>query len=270
VRAQALTDYTNDQRAKQLATKAQSLAAQARKEKSLDAIAKQLNVAVQHSPALTRDTNDALFSSQTVNRLFAAPPGGVDVGPQGTTGNYMIALVSGIRHQAIGLETKRALGARDHRLSALHLVISARRRRFDLRALARRLIAITDWLRDRREFEDATIGYFSASTGTGAALIAAAELGRHVAAVVSRSGRPDLAGEALARVNSPTLLIVGSDDRALIELNELASARLNAVAEVAIVAGASHAFEQPGPLAQAAALASSWFVRHLAVPLTAK
>jgi len=173
-----------------------------------------------------------------------------------------------------------ARAVREERISTLvfHLLTAqeealdfvARRRRFDLRALARRLIAITDWLRDRREFEDATIGYFSASTGTGAALIAAAELGRHVAAVVSRSGRPDLAGEALARVNSPTLLIVGSDDRALIELNELASARLNAVAEVAIVAGASHAFEQPGPLAQAAALASSWFVRHLAVPLTAK
>jgi peptidyl-prolyl cis-trans isomerase D len=101
VRAQALTDYTNDQRAKQLATKAQTLAAQARKDKSLDAVAKQLNVAVQHSPALARDTNDALFSSQTVNRLFITPPGGVDVGPQGTTGNYMIALVSGIRHQVI-------------------------------------------------------------------------------------------------------------------------------------------------------------------------
>lgn len=98
VRAQALTDYTNDQRAKQLATKAQTLAAQARKEKSLDAIAKQLNIPVQHSPALARNTDDAIFSAQTVNRLFTAPPGGVDVGPQGATGNYMIARVSGISH----------------------------------------------------------------------------------------------------------------------------------------------------------------------------
>jgi len=101
VRAQAQNDYINDQRAKQLATKAQSLAAQARKDKSLDAIAKQLNVPVQHSPALTRDSNDPIFSAQTVGRLFTAPPGGVDVGPQGTTSNYMIARVSGISHQAL-------------------------------------------------------------------------------------------------------------------------------------------------------------------------
>ncbi|HSS12377.1 MAG TPA: SurA N-terminal domain-containing protein [Rhizomicrobium sp.] len=101
VRAQALTDYTNDQRAKLLATKAQTLAAQARKDKSLDTIAKQLNVSVLHSPALARDTTDANFSAQTVARLFAAPPGGVDVGPQGQTGNYMIARVSGIAHPAM-------------------------------------------------------------------------------------------------------------------------------------------------------------------------
>jgi peptidyl-prolyl cis-trans isomerase D len=101
VRLQAQTDWTNDQRARLLATKAQSLAAQARKDNSLDAVAKQLNVPLQHSPALTRDTNDAIFSAQTVGRLFTAPPGGVDVGPQGATGNYMIARVSGIRHQAM-------------------------------------------------------------------------------------------------------------------------------------------------------------------------
>ena len=101
VRAQALNDYINEQRAKALATKAQTLAAQARKEKSLDAIAKQLNVPVQKSPALGRDTNDATFSAQTVNRLFTAPPGGVDVGPQGQSGNYMIALVSGISHPPV-------------------------------------------------------------------------------------------------------------------------------------------------------------------------
>jgi peptidyl-prolyl cis-trans isomerase D len=101
VRAQALIDYASDQRGKLLATKAQSLAAQARKDNSLDAIARQLNTNVQHSPALTRDTNDATFSTQTVARLFAAAPGGVDVGPQGTTGSYMIARLSGIRHQAL-------------------------------------------------------------------------------------------------------------------------------------------------------------------------
>jgi putative phosphoribosyl transferase len=150
------------------------------------------------------------------------------------------------------------------------LDFATREHRFDLRVLAHRLVAITDWLRDRREFEDASIGYFSASTATGAALMAAAELGRHVAAVVSRSGRPDLAGEALARVGAPTLLIVGSNDRALIELNELASERLNAANELAIVPGASHAFDEPGAVAMAAGLASRWFVRHLPAPLTAK
>ncbi|MEO8301282.1 MAG: peptidyl-prolyl cis-trans isomerase [Rhizomicrobium sp.] len=98
VRAQALNDYINDQRAKLLATKAQTLAAQARKDKSLDAVAKQLSIPVRHSPALTRETNDDTFSTQTVGRLFAVAPGGVDVGPQGQTGNYMIALVSGISH----------------------------------------------------------------------------------------------------------------------------------------------------------------------------
>jgi peptidyl-prolyl cis-trans isomerase D len=98
VRAQALNDYVNDQRAKLLATKAQTLAAQARRDKSLDAVAKQLNIAVQHSPALSRQTNDAIFSAQTVNRLFTAAPGGVDVGPEGATGNYLIARVSGISH----------------------------------------------------------------------------------------------------------------------------------------------------------------------------
>jgi putative phosphoribosyl transferase len=169
---------------------------------------------------------------------------------------------------------------REERISTLvfHLLTAheealdfvAREHRFDLRVLARRLVAVTDWLRDRREFEDASIGYFSASTATGAALMAAAELGRHVAAVVSRSGRPDLAGEALARVDAPTLLLVGSSDRALIELNELASERLNAANELAIVPGASHGFDQPGALAKAAGLASQWFVRHLAAPLTAK
>ena len=101
VRLQATNDYINEQRAKALATKAQTLAARARKEKSLDAVAKELNVPVQHSPALTRDTNSPIFSAQTVSRLFTAPPGGVDVGPQGQNGDYMIALVSGISHPPV-------------------------------------------------------------------------------------------------------------------------------------------------------------------------
>ena len=146
------------------------------------------------------------------------------------------------------------------------LDFAAREHFFDLRRLALRLVAVTDWLRDQREFEDATIGYFTVSTATASALMAAAELGTHVAAVVSRSGRPDLAGEALTRVATPTLLIVGSTDRALIELNELASARLNVANELAIVPGATDSFEQPDALAQASMLASRWFARHLAAP----
>ena len=101
VRLQATNDYINEQRAKALATKAQTMAARARKEKSLDAVAKELNVPVQHSPALTRDTNSPIFSAQTVSRLFTVPPGGVDVGPQGQNGDYMIALVSGISHPPV-------------------------------------------------------------------------------------------------------------------------------------------------------------------------
>ena len=148
------------------------------------------------------------------------------------------------------------------------LDFAAREYRFDLRLLAHRLVAVTDWLRDRRELEDTTIGYFTVSTATASALMAAAELGRHVAAVVSRSGRPDLAGEALTRVAAPTLLIVGSTDRTLIELNELASARLNVANELAIVPGAPDSFDQPAALAQASMLASRWFARHLAAPRT--
>jgi peptidyl-prolyl cis-trans isomerase D len=98
VRAQALADYTTEQRSKLLATKAQAMAAQAAKDKSLDGIARQLKVSVQHSPALTRATNDTMFSSAMVTKLFDAPPGGVEVGPQGLSGNYLIARVSGINH----------------------------------------------------------------------------------------------------------------------------------------------------------------------------
>ena len=140
----------------------------------------------------------------------------------------------------------------------------AREHRLDLRLLAKRLVDVTDWLRNGREFRDASIGYCTAGTGSAAALIAAAELGRHVAAVVSRGGRPDLAGEALARVEAPTLLIVAGNDRTVTELNELASTRLCATKQVALVAGASHSFAEPGALTQAAALTSQWFTHHLA------
>jgi pimeloyl-ACP methyl ester carboxylesterase len=109
------------------------------------------------------------------------------------------------------------------------------------------------------------IGYFGASTGAGAALIAAADLPAEVAAVVSRGGRPDLAGEALTRVRAPTLLIVGGHDHAVIRLNREALALLRAEARLEIVPGATHLFEEPGTLEEVARLAREWFTRHLGV-----
>jgi putative phosphoribosyl transferase len=136
--------------------------------------------------------------------------------------------------------------------------------RFDVDLLAGRLADATLWT--RTHFAGAgglAIGYFGASTGAAAALIAAAALPAYVGAVVSRGGRPDLAAAALERVRAPTLLIVGSLDPQVIELNEAAYERLHAEKELVLVPGASHLFEEPGTLAKAAALAADWFHRHL-------
>lgn len=140
--------------------------------------------------------------------------------------------------------------------------------RFNIELLAERLVGATHWLQKIEETRDLRIGYFGASTGAGAALIAAAQIGQGVAAVVSRGGRPDLAGEALSRVLAPTLLIVGGQDTAVIELNEAALQRLNAAAEkeLTIVSGATHLFEEPGTLEEVARLAADWFTRHLKMP----
>jgi len=136
--------------------------------------------------------------------------------------------------------------------------------RFDITLLATRLVAATRWLEAQPEFSRLPIGYFGASTGSAAALLAAAELGTRIAAVVSRGGRPDLAGEAaLSRVTAATLLIVGSHDDEVIELNRDAYAHLRATKELAIVRGASHLFEEPGTLEEVARLAARWFASHL-------
>jgi dienelactone hydrolase len=137
------------------------------------------------------------------------------------------------------------------------------RHRFDIPMLATRLIAATDWTRDAAAVRALRVGYFGASTGGGAALVAAAERVPDVGAVVSRGGRPDLAGPALARVQAPTLLIVGGDDVPVIRLNEQAFDRLRAAKELAIVPGASHLFTEPGALDQVVSLARQWFTRHL-------
>jgi putative phosphoribosyl transferase len=136
--------------------------------------------------------------------------------------------------------------------------------RFDVGLLARRLAGATHWLRQNPDTRDLPVGYFGASTGAGAALVAAAERPREVGAVVSRGGRPDLAGDTLPLVEAPTLLIVGSDDEPVIRMNEEALGRLRAEKRLEIVPGAGHLFEEPGTLEEVARLAAGWFTRHLA------
>src|SRR6266436_7778830 len=133
--------------------------------------------------------------------------------------------------------------------------------RFDIGLLAQRLVAASHWIKG--EFDYLSVGYFGASTGGGAALVAAAELGEAVGAVVSRGGRPDLAGDALPQVKCPTLLIVGGLDYPVIEMNQAAFARLRCEKELKIVPGATHLFEEPGTLEEVARLAANWFQRHL-------
>jgi len=136
--------------------------------------------------------------------------------------------------------------------------------RFDVDLLARRLIAAADWVLAEPATRSLRLGFFGASTGAAAALIAASERPDQTGAVVSRGGRPDLAGPALARVRAPTLLIVGSLDVPVIELNQRAAARLYVEKRIEIVPGASHLFEEPGVLEEVARLASEWFTRYLA------
>lgn len=138
--------------------------------------------------------------------------------------------------------------------------------RFDIGLLAERLVAATDWLTQFPDTRQLRIGYFGASTGAAAALAAVALRTDVVGAVVSRGGRPDLAGAALMRVQAPTLLIVGENDGQVIQLNREALAQLRCEKQLMIVPGATHLFEEPGALDVVARLASDWFERHL-VPL---
>ncbi|HTO75012.1 MAG TPA: alpha/beta family hydrolase [Thermoanaerobaculia bacterium] len=141
--------------------------------------------------------------------------------------------------------------------------VRTRRLRFDIDLLAGRLVAAADWLSRQDATRHLRIGFFGASTGGGAALVAAAERPDLVGAVVSRGGRPDLAGAALARVSAPTLLIVGGEDDVVIDLNRAALAQLRCEARLEIVPGATHLFEEPGALGRVADLAGAWFSRHL-------
>jgi putative phosphoribosyl transferase len=138
-----------------------------------------------------------------------------------------------------------------------------REHRFNINLLAERLVHATKWAKQQKKTQDLRIGYFGSSTGGGAALVAAAELPDEIGAVVSRGGRPDLASDALAKVKSPTLLIVGGEDRVMIELNEQARAQMKCECKIDIVPGATHLFEESGALEQVAALASDWFLNHI-------
>src|SRR5213593_4174490 len=143
------------------------------------------------------------------------------------------------------------------------LDMRTREHRFNIGLLAERLVHATKWAKPQERTRDLRIGYFGSSTGAAAALVAAAETPQDVGAVVSRGGRPDLAGDALPKVQAPTLLIVGGNDDIVIELNEQARDQMHCEVKLEIVPGATHLFEEPGTLEKVSKLASDWFVKHL-------
>jgi putative phosphoribosyl transferase len=141
--------------------------------------------------------------------------------------------------------------------------LRTRKLRFDIGLLAERLVAASEWAEQFDETRDLATGYFGASTGAAAALVAAARRPRQTFAVVSRGGRPDLAGSELRHVSSPTLLIVGGRDEVVLDLNRAAMRELTGETELTVVPGATHLFEEPGALEEVARLASSWFLKHV-------
>ena len=141
--------------------------------------------------------------------------------------------------------------------------IQTRHLRFDIELLSMRLVGATDWLGKNKEVKDLNVGYFGASTGAAAALVAAVERPDVVHVVVSRGGRPDLAGKVLPSVQSPTLLIVGGDDPVVIDINRGAMEQIRVEKKLVIVPGASHLFEEPGALEKVAELAADWFTRYI-------
>jgi putative phosphoribosyl transferase len=193
--------------------------------------------------------------------------------PEGARGVVLFAHGSGSsRHSSRNRYVARRLN--EARLATLLIdLLTAEEESFDLRTaqlrfdiglLAERLVGATDWLAQYPDARPLRIGYFGASTGAAAALVAAAERADAVGAVVSRGGRPDLAGPALPRVRAPTLLIVGGNDFEVIALNQAALRQLRCEKRLAIVPRATHLFEEPGALEEVARLARDWFERHLA------
>jgi putative phosphoribosyl transferase len=163
-----------------------------------------------------------------------------------------------IRESGIGTLLMDLLTAEEERVDTV-----TRHLRFDIGLLANRLLDAARFVSQLNETRGLRIGFFGASTGAAAALVAAAELREDVGAVVSRGGRPDLAGTSLTRVTSPTLLIVGGRDEPVMELNQQAYDQLKCKKELQIVPGATHLFEEPGALEEAARLAAGWFKQHL-------
>lgn len=204
-------------------------------------------------------------------RTVQIPPLGLDGSlalPAGASGVVAFAHGSGSsRRSPRNRRVAEALGARGLGTLLFDLLTEEeaadRERVFDIPLLAERLLDATRWLREDRDTRALRIGLFGASTGAAAALVAAARSPDEIGAVVSRGGRPDLAGSFLARVRAPTLLIVGSHDPVVLDLNREALAALRCEKELAIVPGATHLFEEPGTLERVIELAGRWFCDHL-------
>lgn len=196
--------------------------------------------------------------------------------PEGASGIVLFAHGSGSsRHSPRNRYVATFLNASQLATLQIDLLTPAEERvdlqtshfRFDIGLLAERLVGATDWLAQNPMTHTLRVGYFGASTGAGAALVAAAERPQLVAAVVSRGGRPDLAGPTLARVQAPTLLIVGGNDAPVIELNRQALVHLRCEKRLVIIPGATHLFEEPGALDQVAQFAREWFTHYLGSPV---
>jgi putative phosphoribosyl transferase len=216
---------------------------------------------------------DRATSSASMAREVEIPAGGVILRgrftPAEDTGTVVFAHGSGSSgHSPRNVQVADALAERRFGTLLFDLLIESeagsRELVFDIPLLGGRLLAATRWLKAQPESERRAVGYFGASTGAAAALVAAAEAPELVAAVVSRGGRPDLAGESLERVTAPTLLIVGGEDVNVLEMNSEAQRNLRCESELAIVPGATHLFEEPGTLEAVTDHAASWFGRHLA------
>ena len=192
--------------------------------------------------------------------------------PEGATGVVLFAHGSGSsRHSRRNRYVARVLNEAGLATLLMDLLTAEEERidavtghlRFDIGFLAGRLVSATGWLMAQPATRELPIGYFGASTGGGAALVAAAQKPDDVGAVVSRGGRPDLAGAALAHVQAPTLLLVGGNDYPVIPLNQSAFAQLRCLKKLVIVPGATHLFEEPGTMEEVARLARDWFLEYL-------